>query len=213
MTSHAKSRARTRRTAALGRGVDLPLPTDLRRHPELLGSVALVSVAGDHLRLRFLKESILPRGSGLSAGEEAILEEGGVRRLTEPEAHLAAGQAIAAYEGLRAGGLSVDGAARRLGVNPSRIRQRLLEGSLLGLKEGRGWLLPGFQFLERGTVPGLGRVLRRLPRDIGALAVARWFSHPNPDLAAGGDERPLTPLEWLLGGHPPEKAAELAAAL
>ena len=27
------------------------------------------------------------------------------------------------------------------------------------------------------------------------------------------DDRPLTPLEWLLGGNPPAVAAELAAAL
>jgi hypothetical protein len=97
-------------------------------------------------------------------------------------------------------------------VNASRIRQRLLEGSLLGLKEGRGWLLPAFQFLGSGTVPGLARVLKGLPRTLGALSVARWFSNPNPDLVGSG-ERPLTPLEWLLEGNPPETAAELAAAL
>ena len=63
-------------------------------------------------------------------------------------------------------------------------------------------------------MPGVGVVVKRLPVDIGALAVARWFSSPNPDLTTrDDDERALTPLEWLLGGNPPEAAAELAAAL
>jgi len=96
----------------------------------------------------------------------------------------------------------------------SRIRQRLADRSLYGLKDGNAWLLPAFQFGSNALVPGVSVVVRRLPPDIGVLAAARWFSRPNPDLCTrDDDERPLTPRQWLLGGNPPEEAAELAAAL
>ena len=56
--------------------------------------------------------------------------------------------------------------------------------------------------------------MRSMPPDISPLAALQWFTTPNPDLCTrDDDERPLTPLQWLLGGNPPEAAAELAAAL
>jgi len=179
------------------------------------GSVALVDVEGDHLKLRFLRSSLLgDEGHTLTAPEEAVLSKGGVEPVSEEDLRVVDAQIASAYQQLRAGSLSVEEAARRLGVNTSRIRQRLAERSLYGLKDGSAWLLPAFQFGSGGLVPGVGVVVKRLPVDIGALAVARWFSSPNPDLTTrDDDERALTPLEWLLGGNPPEAAAELAAAL
>src|SRR5690349_11021092 len=47
----------------------------------------------------------------------------------------------AAYAALVATSFSVTEAARLLGVDPSRIRQRLLSRTLLGIKLGDGWRL------------------------------------------------------------------------
>jgi hypothetical protein len=202
--------------AAVARQVEIPLPVALRKDRSLQrGSVALVDVEGDHLRLRFLRSSLLAdEGSTLTAPEEAALAKGGVELVSDQALRVVDAQVVSAYQQLRNGSLSVEDAARRLGVNTSRIRQRLADRSLYGIKDGNAWLLPAFQFCADGLVPGVDVVVRRLPLDIGALAVARWFSNPNPDLSTrDDDERPLTPLEWLLGGNPPEAAAELAAAL
>lgn len=196
--------------------VEIPLPAAFRKERSLeRGSVALVDLEGDHLKLRFLRSSLLgDEGPTLTGPEEAALAKGGVEPVSEEDLRVVDAQIASAYQQLRTGSLRVEEAARRVGVNTSRIRQRLAERSLYGLKDRSTWLLPAFQFCSDGLVPGVDVVVKRLPLDIGALAVARWFSSPNPDLTTrDDDERPLTPLQWLRGGNPPEAAAELAAAL
>ena len=81
------------------------------------------------------------------------------------------GREAAAFAELQASSLRVEQAAERLHVNASRIRQRLAEGSLYGFKDAHAWLVPTFQFQGEGLVAGLDRVLKRLPRDVAALAV------------------------------------------
>jgi len=202
--------------AAVAYQVEIPLPATLKKDPGLERRlVALVDVEGDRLKLRFLRSCLSEdEDSTLTAPEQAALAKGGVKPVSDEDLRVVDAQVASAYQQLRTSSLSVEEAARRLGVNASRIRQRLAERSLYGLKDGSVWLLPAFQFGSDGLVPGVDVVVKRLPLDIGALAVARWFSSPNPDLSTrDDDERPLTPLEWLLGGNPPEAAAELAAAL
>jgi hypothetical protein len=213
---HGRGAQRPSLLATVECQVEIPLPVALRKDSRLeRGSVALVDVERDHLKLRFLRSSLLvDEDSTLTAPEEAALARGGVGRVSVEDLRVVDAQIASAFRQLRTGSLSVGEAARRLGVNTSRIRQRLAERSLYGLKDGSTWLLPAFQFGSDGLVPGVDTVMKRLPLDIGALAVARWFSSPNPDLTTrDDDERPLTPLEWLLGGNPPEAAAELAKAL
>jgi excisionase family DNA binding protein len=215
-STHGRKVRRSSSLAAVGRQVEIPLPAALRKDRSLeRGSVALVDIEGDHLKLRFLRSSLLgDEAPTLTAPEESALVRGGVEPVSEDDLRIVDAQIASAYRQLRAGSLTVEEAARRLGVNTSRIRQRLAARSLYGLKDGSTWRLPAFQFGSGGLVPGVNVVFKRLPADIGALAVARWFSRPNPDLTTRDDEeRPLTPLEWLLGGNPPEAAAELAAAL
>lgn len=197
------------------RQVEIPLPAALKggRVPRN-GSVALVDVEGSHLKLRFLRPSLADESALLTQPEEAALARGGVEPVSAEELRLVEGQAAAAYQQLRAHSLSVEDAAKRLGVNASRVRQRLAARSLYGLKEGNAWQLPAFQFVADGLVPGLDVVLRRLPADLSPLAVARWLATPNPDLTTRDDaERPLSPRQWLLEGNAPEAAAALAAAL
>jgi len=202
--------------ASVERQVEIPLPSALKRdRVPRGGSVALVEVEGERLKLRFLRPSLVgEEASTLTEPEEAALARGGVERVSDEEALLIDAEAAAAYQHLRATSLGVEEAARRLGVNASRVRQRLGERSLYGLKDGSTWLLPAFQFQAEGLVPGVDVVVRRLPSDIGPLAVARWFGNPNSDLCTRDDqERPLPPLRWLLGGRSPDRAGALAAAL
>ena len=203
-------------SAPLARQVEVPLPAALRKHHGLAGGgVALVDVERGRLKLRFLRPSAEARGTERSRRpEDAALARGGVAAVSDDDMRVVEGRTAADYEHLRVTSLSAEEAARRLGVNASRVRQRLAERSLYGIKEGKAWLLPAFQFREEGEVPGLDAVVRRLPPDIGAVAVARWFASRNPDLCTRDEEeRPLTPLQWLLAGNPPGPAAELAAAL
>ena len=119
----------------------------------------------------------------------------------------------AKYRALLTRSLTVEQAAHRLGVNSSRIRQRLAEGSLYGIKLGHIWHIPAFQFSKAGLVPGIEKIFGRLPHNLSPLAVQRWLTTPNPDLCTRDEEEPMTPLEWLRTGHSPEEAAALVADL
>jgi excisionase family DNA binding protein len=111
-------------------------------------------------------------------------------------------------------GLTTREAAKRLGVNDSRVRQRLSQRALYGIKAGDEWRLPAFQFRRKGLVPGIERVFPRLPMILNPVALHRWFQTPNPDLEEKeGEGRALTPLQWLQSGNDPGVVAELAAGL
>jgi hypothetical protein len=134
------------------------------------------------------------------------------------------GQAVAAYAALMETALSIKEVAQGLGRNESRIRQRLLERSLYGIRRGRNWLLPLFQFeLEerqgertlKGVVPGLDQVLPALSPELHPVSVWRWFTSPSTELVGDelGDQspqRPVSPRDWLLAGRNPKAVAELA---
>ena len=147
----------------------------------------------------------------LSNDELALLAVGGMR--FDP---LPAGRehplvrTAAQYAALLGSSLSVAEAAAHLGVAESRVRQRLGERTLYGIKRPGGWRLPRFQFAARGGVPGIERVLPRLAPDLHPLEVVGWFTTPHPDLTVGEDERPVSPLDWLNAGLPPDTVASLA---
>lgn len=152
--------------------------------------------------------------SVLTAEEERVLASGGFdtsplrAEETEPLARTAL-----EYARLLQSSLNVEQAAARLEVNPSRIRQRLAAEprTLYGVKEGRSWRLPQFQFAGKKLVPGIDQVLATLPRDLHAVAVQRWFTTPHSDLHADPEEeQSIAPLDWLRSGGDPEVVAELA---
>jgi hypothetical protein len=148
--------------------------------------------------------------------EQAELLERGGFELDRLEFGLEDPIARAAFEYavLRTTGLTTHQAAKRLGVNDSRVRQRLAERALYGIKAGDEWRPPVFQFARTGLVPGIDRVLRRLPKSLNPVAVYRWFHTSNPDLEEKkGLGRALTPLQWLQTGNDPDVVAELGARL
>lgn len=148
----------------------------------------------------------------LSQTEASLLDEGGLpdEDSNEPTA---LERAAIELEAMRENSFTLEEAARALGVTPARLRQRLAPGTrtLVGLKDGRKWRIPQFQFTKgKRLVPGIDKVLPRVRPDAHALAIARWFTTPHQDLVVGKDEQPVTPLKWLSAGNDPSVVADLA---
>lgn len=150
-----------------------------------------------------------------SPAEVAVLEEGGLD-LSPPAAEepdpLA--RTAARYAALLATALTTREAAGLLGTGESRVRQRLKEKTLYGVKAGRENRLPAFQFEGGREVPGIGEVLRHVDRSLHPVALSNWFTLPNPDLYLDEEEeRAVSPREWLLSGGAPGVLVPLAEEL
>lgn len=87
-------------------------------------------------------------------------------------------------------------AAELLEVSEQAILDRLRTGDLIGLKKGREWRLPAWQFspdTERGVLPGLAKLREAFPG--GAVSMSTWANLPNPDLDGA------TPADQLAAGQ------------
>jgi hypothetical protein len=124
---------------------------------------------------------------------------------------------IVDYMALIETSLTTAQAAALLGVDTSRVRQRIRERSLLGVEYEGEWRLPRFQFERKKVLPGLAEVLALLPPELNPLDVAAWFLAANIDLDAADDTAadalPVSPRAWLLRGNPPRAVAQLAQHL
>lgn len=173
----------------------------------------IARAAGDYLEEH--GQEILPpsRAEPLSGAERAALRAVGVEPEgvadPQPALDLAARHAVLAETAL-----PLAEAAARLGVDPSRLRQRLRERTILGIRgpDARGWRIPGFQLTAEGELPGLRRVLKAIRPEARPVQVAAFFTTPQADLDDGRGAG-LTPAAWLAAGHDPEPVRELAAAI
>jgi hypothetical protein len=154
----------------------------------------------------------LDPGEQLSTTEAEVLERGGFS-LSRPRPGEGGplSSTVAIYVAMMDDALSVAEAAKRLRVDPSRVRQLLSSGSLYGIKVKGEWHLPRFQFTRRGVFPGIQDVLRALPDDLHPVEVVTWLGNPDPDLEIGGQA--LSPLDWLRSGGDPERATDVARDL
>ncbi len=117
--------------------------------------------------------------------------------------------------------LSTAQAAALLGVDVSRVRQRIHARSLAGFDHEGEWRLPRFQFERKNVLPGLAQVLAVLPLDLTPLDLATWFLAPNVDLEGGpasgstaaDTATPVSPRAWLLRGSSPDAVVTLARHL
>ncbi len=153
----------------------------------------------------------------LTASEAAALERGGFELGV---ADLGTGdplaRTVAEHAALLETSFTTAAAAERIGVDPSRLRQRLScqPQTLFGVKVDAGWVIPAFQFDGARLLPGLARVVAELDPTLHPVAVQRWFLTPNPDLTIGDEEAEhLSPRDWLRGGFPPDAVAALARNL
>lgn len=106
---------------------------------------------------------------------------------------------------------TVAGLAKRLGVDPSRVRQRIYARSLYAFKHRGGWLIPGFQLESNRVIPGVEAVVSKLSPTLHPAAVSRWFTTPNSDLIL--EEEAVSPIAWLTSGGPPDGVAALAGSI
>ncbi|MFT4218705.1 MAG: hypothetical protein QM619_16175 [Micropruina sp.] len=100
-------------------------------------------------------------------------------------------------------------AAELLEVSEQAILDRLRTGDVIGLKKGREWRLPVWQFspdAERGVLPGLARLGEAFPG--GVVSMTNWATRRHPDL--GG----ATPADRLAAGQVEDviKAARIGTA-
>lgn len=152
--------------------------------------------------------------------ELAPAEAGALRRAgfdlepRDPGAEDPIARTAAEYSALVATGLTAGEAAGLLGIDDSRVRQRLAERTLYGIKAGNSWRIPRFQFDGGRVLPGIERVVPRLDPELHPVAVYRWFTTPDPDLVVDDEEeRALSPRDWLRTGRDASVVAELAAEL
>ena len=147
----------------------------------------------------------------LTKTERDVLIEGGgvlekpVSDPTDPRARTAA-----KYAALLATSYTVSDVAEMLGVDPSRVRQRLKERTLYGIKTSEGWRIPRFQFDGCRLIPGVERVIAAMPPDEHPLGFLNWFTLPDPDFWI--DDVSVSPSEWLRSGGDPTRVVELAAS-
>lgn len=153
-----------------------------------------------------------PDASALTDRELAELRVIGL----DPEVDTAPLQATSARTAAKMAALladteSVEEAAERMGLHPSRLRQMLSDRSMYGIKDSGEWRLPGFQFVERRLVRNLGAVLRAAPTNLHPIELFNWLTRPDPALLIAG--KSVTPIQWLELGGDPEPVAAFAAEL
>jgi excisionase family DNA binding protein len=205
-----------RRTASARISAQASVPTQalgatLREAGLQTAPSAFLDMVREALAAVRTRAAVDPRNQ-FSTAEVAALERGGFDlRSPGRKGQTVLARTAAEYVAMLADALSVPQAAKRLGVDQSRIRQLLSGGSLYGVKVRGEWRLPSFQFTAQGTVPGIQGALRALPGDLHPIAVLEWFRNPDPDLEIG--DEPVSPLEWLRSGGDPARVGALAGDL
>lgn len=188
--------------------------------------------ASPHQLAEYLIESVaameegalIPAAQELPEAELEVLRSGGFDVDAGPsERDDPIARASAAYSALLETALTIKSVAGALERNESRIRQRLLQRSLYGIRRGRSWLLPLFQFqveerkgtrTVKGVVPGIEQVFPALSPDLHPVSVWRWFTSPSTELMdAAALDKATSPRDWLLAGRDPKPVADLARDL
>lgn len=189
------------------RRLDAALADEERRH---VAEVALALAA----RIVDMAPELRDEGSDLPESDREILA--GVGIATQPsmsneEFHLSRPvlEGMARRTLMTVEALPLSEAARGMGVNGSRLRQRIAQGSLLAIPRphGRGWLIPAFQLTDEGELPHLGRVLMAATWHLSAETLDRFFTLPHDDL------EDMSPRDWLVAGRDPAPLEAIVAGL
>lgn len=164
---------------------------------------------------RSLLPSTHPLESALPEAEASALAAVGMRTTprTRQAAASARGRYVATFLELFQQADTPAELAEKLGLDPSRIRQRIREGTLLAVELNGEKRVPWFQF-ERGIeVPGLPKLLAAVGDKVSPLAFAMWFLTPTPDFLSADKGRSVSPREWLLRTGDVDSVLALAEGL
>lgn len=101
--------------------------------------------------------------------------------------------------------LTREQAAERLGITPQSVSERRKTGRLVGLRRGREWRFPRWQFSDDDALPGLRELAAAYPGSTLSLSV--WAKRPHVDL----DGR--TPSEELARRGGPGRVLALVEAI
>jgi hypothetical protein len=150
--------------------------------------------------------------TGLPAEEARLMELLGAPEQSSEQASknraLNATKSAALFSAMVAKAYTPEEVASHIGVSASRLRQRAGESSLFCISSARGRIYPRFQFNDDGTeVPGMGRLLKMIRKDIYPLGLYNFMMLPTNDLDGA------TPVEWLKAGRPVSEIARLAQSL
>lgn len=178
------------------------------------GAEAVTDAAAAFIRLHPLY-TFPPTSKDLSEHELRILEEGGFPKVPD---RVSLGENLAIVAGevgvMIASALTQSQAAQLLGVDQSRIRQRISQGTLYTIAGGNNVkVLPRFQFTADGVLPGLEKVLAVINKEAHPIAVQRFFLTVSSDLFSAELQANLTPRDWLITGHSPDAVVRMAADL
>ncbi|MCZ4278775.1 DNA-binding protein [Rhodococcoides yunnanense] len=123
--------------------------------------------------------------------------------------------AVTAYAVLVNTAYSTAEVAALLGVDPSRVRQRIKERSVWAIKDRGDWVFPALQFetesLRAGLISGLDKVFQAVPEGLHPLAIEGLLTAPQDELRRHGT--PVTILHWLRTGGEVARALETVERL
>ena len=153
-------------------------------------------------------------GAELTVMETQVLMDAGVDLNTEAQTD-PLGATAALFAAIIETGLTVDEAARRLGLRLNRVRQMIAGRTLYSVLLDSGRYIPLFQFEEGGgMIPNIAKVNAALPDDLHPVDVYDWYTKADPDLFVGDDiDAPMSPLAWLRNGGDVESVLQLARRL
>ena len=150
--------------------------------------------------------------SGLTAAEQRVLRDGGLRFERTSGRDLVAEGAVR-FAALVERSLTPDEVAGRLKVTPGRVHQLISNRSLYSFRLEGKRLLPDFQLRKGRLIPNIGQVNRLLPESMHPLGILSWYQTPIPDLAIDHTDSRLSPLGWLETGRDVEVVKALARSL
>ena len=141
--------------------------------------------------------------SGLTAHEQAILREAGLRLERSTGRDLVAEGAVR-FAALVERSLSAEEVSRQLGVTPGRVHQMISSRDLYSFRLDGKRLVPGFQVRDGKLIPNIAQVNKVLAKTMHPLGVFNWYHQENVDLFVDDEQKVLlTPLEWLAEGRDP----------
>jgi hypothetical protein len=190
-----------------------PVADVLARHHAVVAESDVAAALDAGFREGWLRPDPTPTAA-LSRDARAVLtKHGGLPASTRQAVRDNASRVMSRLAMEMSTALTTSQVAELLGIDPTRVRHRLSEGSLYALptREGRSRRFPAWQFDGGGVLPHLKRVLDALPAGLHPLEVAGFFSTRHDVLEV--DEQSVSARDWLVGGGDPQPVVALAAAL
>ena len=168
--------------------------------------------------LRYVLDSMEPKiyespESGLTAQEQSVLREGGLR-LERTGNHDLVAEGAVRFAALVEYSLSADEVAKQLKVTPGRVHQMISNKELYSFRLNGKRLVPAFQFANNKLIPNITQVNKVLPDTMHPLGVFNFLHMENTDLYTDEEqEELLSPLTWLAEGRDADRVVFMAKHL